>query len=49
MKKLKYERPEVEVELLDPELDIITISGNPTDPVGPPDDPVFGGEPGLNF
>lgn len=27
MKKLKYERPEVEVELLDPELDIITISG----------------------
>lgn len=27
MKKLKYERPEVEVELLDPELDIIRTSG----------------------
>ncbi len=26
MKKLKYEKPEVEVELLDPELDIITVS-----------------------
>lgn len=48
MKKLKYERPEVEVELLDPELDIIRTSGDP-DPVGPPDDPAFGGEPGLNF
>lgn len=32
MKKLKYERPEVEVELLDPELDIITTS--PTEGVG---------------
>lgn len=26
MKKLKYEKPEVEVELFDPELDIITVS-----------------------
>lgn len=26
MKKLKYEKPEVEIELLDPELDIITAS-----------------------
>lgn len=28
MKKLKYEKPEVEVELLDPELDIIRTSGD---------------------
>lgn len=28
MKKLKYERPEVEVELFDPELDIIRTSGD---------------------
>lgn len=28
MKKLKYERPEVEIELLDPELDIIRTSDN---------------------
>lgn len=28
MKKLKYEKPEVEIELLDPELDIITVSGD---------------------
>lgn len=26
MKKLKYEKPEVEIELLDPELDIIRTS-----------------------
>lgn len=28
MKKLKYEKPEVEIELLDPELDIIRTSPN---------------------
>lgn len=28
MKKLKYEKPEVEIELLDPELDIIRTSDN---------------------
>lgn len=28
MKKLKYEKPEVEIELLDPEFDIITTSGD---------------------
>lgn len=28
MKKLKYEKPEVEIELLDPELDIIRTSGD---------------------
>lgn len=38
MKKLKYEKPEVEIELLDPELDIIRTSGGgdgePTIPGG---------------
>mgnify|MGYP000349964128 CR=1 FL=1 len=28
MKKLKYEKPEVEIELLDPEFDIIRTSGD---------------------
>lgn len=28
MKKLKYEKPEVEIELLDPELDIIRTSNS---------------------
>lgn len=36
MKKLKYEKPEVEIELLDPELDIIRTSDITT----PDPDPV---------
>lgn len=36
MKKLKYEKPEVEIELLDPELDIITTSSGDTGSGGGP-------------
>lgn len=35
MKKLKYEKPEVEIELLDPELDIIRTSDITTPGVDP--------------
>lgn len=43
MKKLKYEKPEVEIELLDPELDIITVSGDTEtpDPPLPPEENFF--------
>lgn len=43
MKKLEYEKPEIELLLIDPALDIITTSGGdlvepeiPTDPTTPP-------------
>lgn len=35
MKKLKYEKPEVEIELLDPEFDIIRTSGDNESGGGP--------------
>lgn len=36
MKKLKYERVEIEVVLLDPNLDIIVTSPDTTTPTPPP-------------